>query len=232
MIRIRKSDERGHANHGWLDTYHTFSFADYYDPAQMSFRSLRVINEDRVAPGRGFGMHAHNDMEIVTLVLEGSLAHKDSLGNGSAIRPGDLQRMSAGTGIEHSEFNPSEREPVHLYQIWIMPERRGLPPGYEQKAFDTAARLNALQLVASPDGHDGSLVIRQDARLFLTTVDKDHTVAYPIKPGRALWLQILRGEAEVNGKRVSAGDGAAITDEAALQLKGAPGAECLLFDLA
>ena len=232
MMRIRKSVDRGHFNHGWLDTYHTFSFADYHDPEHVQFRSLRVINEDRVAPARGFGMHAHSDMEIITLVLEGALEHKDSLGNGSVIRPGDLQRMSAGSGIEHSEFNPSEEEAVHLYQIWLRPRRLGLPPSYEQLAFDHEARINALQLVASPEGSSGSLTIRQDARLFLSDVENGGSVSYRIKPGRGIWLQVLSGAARANGMELSAGDGAALTDESALELSGAPDASCLLFDLA
>ena len=171
MIRVRRASERGHFDHGWLDTYHTFSFSRYYDPRQMGFRSLRVINEDRVAPGRGFGTHPHEDMEIVTYVLDGALAHRDSLGTGSTIRPGELQRMTAGTGIMHSEFNPSETEPVHLYQIWLLPEREGLEPSYEQRAFPEEERHNRLRLVASPDGRDGSLTIRQDARLYLGSLD-------------------------------------------------------------
>src|SRR6516164_11143998 len=170
MIQVRKAVERGHFDHGWLNTYHTFSFADYYDPAQLGFRSLRVINDDRVAPGQGFGMHGHRDMEIVTYVLDGALEHRDSMGNGSVLRPGELQRMTAGTGIRHSEFNPSDREPVHLYQIWLLPERRGLQPGYEQKAFPEAERQGTLRLVASPTGERGSLTIRQDARLYLATL--------------------------------------------------------------
>ncbi|HLX63618.1 MAG TPA: pirin family protein [Planctomycetota bacterium] len=232
MITIRKSKDRGHANHGWLDTYHTFSFADYYDPAHESFRSLRVINEDRVAPGRGFGMHPHNDMEIVTIVLEGQLAHRDSLGTGSVIRPGDLQRMSAGTGIEHSEFNPSETQHVHLYQIWLKPSARGLMPSYEQKAFDENSRVNALQLVASPDGANGSLTIHQDARLYLSVIENGRTLPYAVQPGRAAWLQVLRGALDLNGIRLNEGDGAAIEKEREVALMGAHDAEVLLFDLA
>src|SRR3954468_6316392 len=206
MIRIRKSADRGHFNHGWLDTYHSFSFGRYYDPRFMGFRSLRVINEDRVVPGQGFGTHPHRDMEIVTYVLDGALAHKDSLGTGSTIRPGELQRMTAGTGITHSEFNPSEAEPVHLYQIWLMPEREGLEPSYEQRAFPEDERRNRLRLVASPDGHDGSLTIRQDARLYLGTLDGGREVSHELMPGRHAWLQVLRGDLTLNGMALSAGD--------------------------
>src|SRR6516164_8590307 len=176
MIQVRKAVERGHFDHGWLNTYHTFSFADYYDPAQMGFRALRVINEDRVAPGQGFGMHGHRDMEIVTIVLEGALEHRDSLGNGEVLRPGELQRMTAGTGIRHSEFNPSAKEPVHLYQIWLLPSQNGLQPGYEQKAFPREEQRDRLRLVASPDGRDGSLFIHQDAELYLASLAEGKTV--------------------------------------------------------
>ncbi|MHC5541935.1 pirin family protein, partial [Singulisphaera rosea] len=193
MIRIRKSSERGHFDHGWLNTYHTFSFGRYQDSRAMGFRSLRVINEDWVQPNQGFGTHPHEDMEIVTYVLEGGLAHKDSLGTGSVIRPGELQRMTAGTGITHSEFNASSTDPVHLYQIWLFPEREGLEPSYEQKEFPEGERHNRLRLVASPDGSDGSLTIRQDARLYLSTLDEGHEVAHAIEPGRHAWLQVLRG---------------------------------------
>src|SRR5215212_4223284 len=199
MIRVRKASERGHFNHGWLDTYHTFSFGRYYDPRQMGFRALRVINEDRVRPGRGFGTHPHEDMEIVTYVLDGALAHRDSLGTGSTIRPGELQRMTAGTGITHSEFNPSATEPVHLYQIWLLPEREGLEPSYEQKAFPEAGRRNRLRLVASPDGAEGSLAIRQDARLYLATLDGGRWILHDLAPSRHAWLQVLRGGVDVNG---------------------------------
>jgi redox-sensitive bicupin YhaK (pirin superfamily) len=232
MIRVRKAAERGHFDHGWLDTYHTFSFADYYDPAQMGFRSLRVINDDRVAPGQGFGMHGHRDMEIVTYVLDGALEHRDSMGNGSVLRPGELQRMTAGTGIRHSEFNPSDREPVHLYQIWLLPERRGLQPGYEQKAFPEAERQGTLRLVASPTGERGSLTIRQDARLYLATLLDGEAVAHTLEPGRHAWLQVLRGGAALGGRPLSAGDGAAVSEEEKLEIRGEDGAEVLLFDLA
>lgn len=232
MIRVRKASERGHFDHGWLDTYHTFSFGRYYDPRQMGFRALRVINEDRVAPGTGFGTHPHEDMEIVTYVLSGALAHRDSLGTGSTIRPGELQRMTAGTGIRHSEFNPSAAEPVHLYQIWLEPEREGLEPSYEQRAFPEEERLNRLRLVASPDGQDGSLVIRQDARLYLATLDGGREVRHELTPGRHAWLQVLRGGVGLDGLALSAGDGAAVGDEPGLAIRADGRSEVLLFDLA
>jgi redox-sensitive bicupin YhaK (pirin superfamily) len=231
MIRVRRSTERGHFDHGWLNTYHTFSFSGYYDPNHQGFRSLRVINEDWVAPGRGFDTHGHRDMEIVTYVLEGTLAHRDSLGSSGVLRPGELQRMTAGTGIEHSEFNPSEVEPVHLYQIWLFPERRGLGPSYEQKAFPVADRLNTLRLVASPDGRDGSLVIRQDARLFLASLTAGSGASHPLAAGRHAWLQVLRGGVEINGIALAAGDGASATDESGLSLRALDASEVLLFDL-
>jgi len=232
MIAVRPSKDRGHLNHGWLDTYHTFSFADYYDPAQMGFRSLRVMNEDRVAPGMGFGMHGHRDMEIVTYVLSGALEHKDSLGHGEALRPGELQRMSAGRGIRHSEFNPSADQPVHLYQIWLLPRESGLEPSYEQKAFPAAERHNRLRLVASPAGDDGALTIQQDARLYLATLDADASVAHELPAGRHAWLQVLRGSVELNGKPLATSDGAAISNESHLTIKATAPAEVLLFDLA
>jgi redox-sensitive bicupin YhaK (pirin superfamily) len=232
MIQIRKAAERGHFNHGWLDTYHTFSFSDYYDPDHMGFRALRVINDDRVAPGQGFGMHGHRDMEIVTYVLDGALAHRDSLGNGSVLRPGELQHMTAGTGVRHSEFNPSDTEGVHLYQIWLLPDRRGLTPGYEQKAFVEEERRGKLRLVASPTGECGSLLIHQDARLYLATLPAGETVSHTLKPGRHAWLQVLRGRAALNGVALAAGDGAAISEEQNLQITGQEEAEVLLFDLA
>ncbi len=232
MIQVRGSAERGHFDHGWLDTYHTFSFGDYHDPRQMGFRALRVINEDRVQPGQGFGTHPHRDMEIVTYVLEGALSHRDSLGTGSVIAPGELQRMTAGTGIRHSEFNPSETDPVHLYQIWLRPERPGLEPGYEQKSFPESERRNQLRLVASPDGQDGSLTIRQDARLFLGLLDEGAEQTHALPDGRSAWLQVLRGEVLLNGVPLSAGDGAAVTDETTLTLLATESAEVLLFDLA
>jgi redox-sensitive bicupin YhaK (pirin superfamily) len=232
MIRIRRAAERGHFNHGWLDTAHTFSFSDYYDPAHMGFRSLRVINDDRVMPGQGFGMHGHRDMEIVTYVLEGALEHKDSMGHGSIIRAGELQHMTAGTGVRHSEFNPSDRDWVHLYQIWLLPERAGLRPSYEQIAVAESDKHGRFRLVAAPDGADGSLTIRQDARLYLASLSPGQAVAHPIEGSRAVWLQVLRGKVHVIGNDLSAGDGVAITDEKAVAVQATAPAEVLLFDLA
>src|SRR5437016_2175518 len=193
MMTVRQAKARGHADHGWLDTYHMFSFADYYDPAHMGFRSLRVINEDRVQPGQGFGMHGHRDMEIVTYVLEGALEHRDSLGNGSVLRVGELQHMTAGTGVRHSEFSPSDKEWVHLYQIWLLPERTGLEPSYEELALSDDEKRGRFRLVASPDAADGSLSIRQDARLYLATLRPGESVSDEIQRGRSAWLQVLRG---------------------------------------
>lgn len=232
MIQVHKAAERGHFNHGWLDTYHTFSFADYYDPAHMGFRSLRVINDDRVQPGQGFGMHGHRDMEIVTYVLDGALAHRDSMGNGAVLRPGELQRMTAGTGVRHSEFNPSDTEWVHLYQIWLLPEQKGLQPSYEQKAFAEEERRGSLRLVASPSGEHGSLTIRQDARLYLSTLQAGEAVAHVLKPGRHAWLQVLRGQVTLDDHPLAAGDGTAVSDEERLEIMGHNDAEVMLFDLA
>jgi redox-sensitive bicupin YhaK (pirin superfamily) len=232
MIRIRKAADRGHFDHGWLDTYHTFSFADYYDPAHMGFRSLRVMNDDRVQPGQGFGMHGHRDMEIVTYVLDGALAHKDSMGNGSTIKAGQLQRMTAGTGVRHSEFNPSPSEEVHLYQIWLLPDTMGLRPGYEELALNAAEKSGRFRLVASPDGAEGSLTIHQDARLYLATLSPGQSVAQDIEPGRGGWLQVLRGDINLAGKTLSAGDGAAVTDESAISVQAVTASEVLLFNLA
>ncbi|MGD9647238.1 MAG: pirin family protein [Pirellulales bacterium] len=231
MILVRKAAQRGHANHGWLDTYHTFSFADYYDPAQMGFRALRVINEDRVAPGQGFGMHGHRDMEIVTYVLSGALKHQDSLGNGEVLRPGEFQRMSAGTGIRHSEFNPSADEPVHLYQIWLLPSEQGLQPSYEQKAFAADERHGRLRLVASPDAADGSLAIHQDARIYLATLGAGDAVDHPLAAGRFGWLQVLRGDVRVNGTAADTSDGLAISDQSQVTIAADGPAEVMLFDL-
>jgi redox-sensitive bicupin YhaK (pirin superfamily) len=231
MIRVRKAAERGHFDHGWLDTYHTFSFGDYYDPAHMGFRSLRVINDDRVRPGRGFGMHGHRDMEIVTYVLDGALEHRDSMGNGSVIRAGGLQRMTAGTGVRHSEFNPSATEWVHLYQIWLLPRRQGLKPSYEELAVGEG-QPGRLRLVASPDGAAGSLTIHQDARLYLASLLPGQSVAHDVEPGRAAWLQVLRGGVNALGHDLAAGDAVAVTDESAVPVQAAVPSEVLLFDLA
>ena len=233
MITIRKSDERGHFDHGWLDTRHTFSFADYWDPAHVNFRALRVLNEDRVAPAAGFGTHGHSDMEIVSYVLSGRLAHKDSLGTGSTIVPGDVQYMSAGTGVKHSEFNDSKSDPVHFVQIWIVPDRRGYAPRYAQRPFTDAEKRGKLRLVASGTGDDGSISIRQDVNLYATILGGESRVSLEIAPGRHLWVQALRGEAEVNGHRLSTGDGLAASDETSFTLNGAGAeAELLVFDLA
>jgi len=232
MITIRKSSQRGHANHGWLDTYHTFSFANYYDPDNMGFRDLRVINEDWVDGGRGFGTHPHRDMEIITYVLEGALEHRDSMGNGSVMRPGDVQRMSAGTGVAHSEFNASETEKVHLLQIWILPEQRGIEPSYEQKHFPDDEKRGLLRLIASRDGRDGAVRINQQAELYAAILDPGQSATFELRSGRHAWVQAVRGAVEVNGIRLEAGDGAAVSDESLLELTGRESAELLLFDLA
>jgi len=232
MINIRPAQDRGHADHGWLKTHHTFSFADYFDPQQMSFRSLRVMNEDVVAPGQGFGMHGHKDMEIVTYVLEGELEHKDSMGNGEVLRPGEFQHMSAGTGIRHSEFNPSETGPVHLYQIWLLPEKNGLSPSYSQRAFPEEGRTGRWQIVASKDGREGSLVIQQDATIELANLAVGSQLSKGLKTGRHAWLQVLRGAVTLNGTRLSTSDGAAVSEETELIVKASEPAEVMLFDLA
>jgi redox-sensitive bicupin YhaK (pirin superfamily) len=232
MIQIRKSDERGHANHGWLDTRFTFSFADYYDPKHVHFRTLRVMNDDRVAGGGGFPMHPHRDMEIVTYVLEGALEHRDSMGNGSVIKPGDIQYMSAGTGVMHSEFNASKTDPVHLYQIWMFPEKQGLKPTYGQKNFSEAEKQGKLRLVVSPDGRDGSVKIRQDNDLYATLLAKGETVKHELKPERHAYVQVALGSVLLNGARLDEGDGAAISNEKTVELTGEKNAEVLLFDLA
>jgi redox-sensitive bicupin YhaK (pirin superfamily) len=233
MIQIRPAKERGHANHGWLDTYHTFSFSDYYDPKHMGFRSLRVINEDWVKPGYGFPTHPHRDMEIITYVLEGSLEHKDSMGTGSVIRPGEVQKMSAGTGVRHSEFNHSEHEPVHLLQIWILPEKEGLKPMYEQKTIPAEEKQGKLRLVGSPKGGNGTVTISQDVELYATALSAGQTVEHALEKDRYAWLQVARGEITLNGQKLKAGDGAAITAELKLQLAGVgDSSELLLFDLA
>jgi redox-sensitive bicupin YhaK (pirin superfamily) len=232
MIKIRRSAERGHFDLGWLNTYHTFSFDRYYDPAHMAFRSLRVINEDRVQPGRGFPTHSHRDMEIITYILEGELEHKDSMGTGSVIRPGDLQRMSAGTGVAHSEYNPSDLESVHLLQIWIIPEKEGLPPSYEQISFDRDELQSKLRLIASPEGREGSVTIHQDAQVYATTLELNESVTHQVEPGRYSWVQVARGALKLNDNYMKQGDGAAVSDESSLTLVGTEPAEALLFDLA
>lgn len=232
MIRIRRSEERGRANHGWLDSRFSFSFADYQDPEHMGFRSLRVINDDRVAPDSGFPTHPHRDMEIVTWIVEGALAHKDSTGSGSTIRPGDVQRMSAGTGIAHSEFNPSKTEPTRLLQIWILPERRGLKPGYEEKHVPESERRGRLRLIASRDGREDSVTIHQDASIFAGLFAKGDRVRHDLAPGRHAWLQVVRGDVRLGEHELREGDGAALSEEPVVELEARGDAEVLLFDLA
>ena len=232
MIHVRRSAERGYFDHGWLKTYHTFSFAGYQDPRHRGFRALRVINEDRVGPGRGFDTHGHRDMEIVTYVMSGALEHRDSMGHGEVLRPGEFQHMSAGTGIEHSEFNPSPDESVHLYQIWLFPREKGLVPSYSQQSFPASERQGRLQLVASSDGRDGSISIQQDASIFLAVLDDEGTVSHQLKNGRSAWLQVVRGEVDLNGQSLAAGDGAAVSEETSLAIRGRSPAEVMLFDLA
>jgi quercetin 2,3-dioxygenase len=231
MIQIRKAEERGHANHGWLDTWHTFSFASYYDPEHMGFRSLRVINDDTVMGGGGFGTHPHRDMEIITCVLAGALEHKDSMGHGSIIKPGEVQYMSAGTGVEHSEFNHSAKDPVHLLQIWIVPEKKSLPPAYGQKSFTDVLQAGRLVPVASPTGHDGSLKIRQDVELLLGKLNAGDKASYELKPNRYAWLHVASGMVGLGNLELKAGDGAAISGEKSLELAGKESAQVLLFDL-
>ena len=231
MIVKRAAEDRGHAQHGWLDSRHTFSFSDYYDPRHMGFRGLRVINEDRVAPGQGFGRHSHRDMEIISYVLAGALEHKDSMGTGSVIRPGDVQRMSAGTGVAHSEQNASRTEPVHFLQIWIMPSRAGIAPGYEQKSFPPAERQGRLRVVAAPDGREGSVTINTDAVVYAGLLDRGQSAQLPLGSGRHAWVHVARGQARVNGLALAAGDGAALSDEKQVQIEGVDAAELLVFDL-
>ncbi|MGB7443636.1 MAG: pirin family protein [Coleofasciculaceae cyanobacterium] len=231
MITVRKAQERGHANHGWLDSYHTFSFANYYDPKQMGFRSLRVINEDRVSPGAGFGTHGHRDMEIITYVLSGALEHKDSIGNGSVIRPGDVQRMSAGTGITHSEYNHSQNEPVHFLQIWLLPEGKGNSPSYEQHNFSLAKEPGKLRLVASKDGKNGALSVGQNVELYAALLQKGDRITHSLEPQRYGWLQVARGKVTLNGVSLNIGDGAAMSEETDIVIEATTDTEILLFDL-
>jgi quercetin 2,3-dioxygenase len=231
MITIRPAADRGQTKLDWLDSRHSFSFGDYYDPAHNQFRSLRVLNDDWVAPGTGFGMHPHRDFEIMTYVVSGALEHKDSLGTGAVVRPGEVQRMTAGTGVLHSEFNPSATEPVHLLQIWLTPERRGLKPGYEQKAFPESDRRGHWRLVASHDGRDGSVTIHQDADVCATLLEPGESATYSLSPGRHAWVQVARGAATLNGRPLVAGDGAAVSEEP-LKIVATESAELLLFDLA
>jgi hypothetical protein len=227
---IRRANERGHAQHGWLDTYHTFSFADYYDPNWMGFRSLRVINDDLVMPGMGFGTHPHRDMEIITYVLSGALQHKDSMGNGRIIRPGEVQYMAAGTGIEHSEFNPSQDEAVHLLQIWIVPERKGLKPRYGEKSMEEAP-TGRFHLVVSKDGRDGSLAINQDASLLLAKLNAGDQVSHLLQPKRHAWVHLAEGELKLGGDTLKSGDAAALSEEQKVELAATKPSQVLLFDL-
>jgi redox-sensitive bicupin YhaK (pirin superfamily) len=232
LLTLRPARERMHTQIGWLDSHHTFSFAEHYDPRYMGFRALRVINEDRVAPGRGFGTHPHRDMEILSYVLEGALMHQDNMGTGSIIKPGDVQRMTAGTGVLHSEANASEREPVHFLQIWLLPESGGLKPGYEQRAFPPDARKGRLTLVGSRDAREGSVTIHQDVDLYSGALDAGDLVVHALKPGRHAWVQMTRGAVTLNGQTLNAGDGAALSEEAAIQIEASAPSELLLFDLA
>jgi redox-sensitive bicupin YhaK (pirin superfamily) len=231
MLTIRKSDDRGHFNHGWLNTYHTFSFSRYYDPQHMGFRALRVINEDFVAPGKGFGSHPHDNMEILTYIVQGALEHKDSLGTGSVIKPGDIQRMTAGTGITHSEFNPSKSEPVHLLQIWLEPAQEGHKPSYDQKHFSEADRKDRLRLIASPDAADGSIKVTEDIRLYASLLSEGKKVSLDLKPGRHAWVQVVQGPIRVNDLTLESGDGAAVSDESRLEIAAGADSEFIVFDL-
>lgn len=231
MLEIRHAEERGAANFDWLNSKHSFSFGHYHDPKHMGFGSLRVINEDRVQPGRGFDTHSHRDMEIISYVLEGALEHKDSMGNGSIIRPGDVQRMTAGTGVRHSEFNQSKSEVVHFLQIWILPEKEGLKPGYEQKTFSEEEKRGKLRLVGSRDGRDGSVTIHQDVELYATRLGEGDETTHQLSTGRKGWVQVARGRAEINGMALQVGDGVALADETGITLRGMSNAEILLFDM-
>jgi hypothetical protein len=231
MIKVRKANERGHFDFGWLNTYHTFSFGDYFDRDNMNFRSLRVINEDFVQPGQGFGTHGHRDMEIITYILRGGLEHKDSMGNGSVIYPGEVQRMSAGTGVLHSEFNHAKDEVVHLLQIWILPERKNIEPSYEQTFFSDEEKKGKLRLIASPNGSDGSVTIHTDAKLFASLLEEGDEVIYELQTGRHAWIQVARGAVEVNGVSLNQGDGASVSDETEIKIVGKESSEILLFDL-
>jgi len=232
MLTIRPAGERGHADHGWLNSYHSFSFADYHDPGHMGFRSLRVINEDRVAPGQGFGTHGHRDMEIISYVLEGSLQHKDSMGTGSVIRPGDVQRMSAGTGVLHSEFNASKSEEVHFLQIWVLPAKMGIAPGYEQKTFPREEKQGRLRVVASPDAREESVTLHSDAVVHAGLFAKGEAFELQLPRGRHAWAQVARGKVRLNGRELEVGDGVAISDEPVVRVEGVDDAEVLVFDLA
>jgi quercetin 2,3-dioxygenase len=232
MKTIRRGSDRGHANHGWLNSYHSFSFGDYYDPQHMSFRDLRVLNDDQIVAGNGFGTHPHRDMEIITYVLEGAIEHRDSMGNGAIVQAGDVQRMTAGTGVTHSEFNPSSTVMTHLLQIWIMPEQMCLEPSYEQKNFSPADKQNQLRLVASSDGRDGSVLIHQDVDLYASLLAPSESLAIDLNPARYYWLHVARGQVMVDGKKLGGGDAIGLSQESQLMLNGQENAEILLFDLA
>jgi redox-sensitive bicupin YhaK (pirin superfamily) len=231
MMKIRRAHERGHADHGWLDSHHTFSFAGYHDPAHMGFRNLRVLNDDRVEAGRGFGTHGHRDMEIVSYVLEGALEHRDSMKNGSVMRPGDVQRMSAGRGVMHSEMNASRTEPVHFLQIWMLPSKAGIDPGYEQKHFSEADKRGRLLLVASPDGRDGSVTVHTDARLYAGLFTEGESATHTLPEARHAWIHVAKGRARVNGTELAAGDAVALSQEPSAHIEGVADAEILVFDL-
>lgn len=232
MITLRKSEERGHVDHGWLDTYHTFSFATYHDKKWMGFRDLRVINQDKVIASEGFGTHGHENMEIVTYVYEGALEHKDSMGTGSVLRPGYVQRMSAGTGVTHSEFNHSKDEDLRLLQIWILPAKKGIEPAYEEKNFKDEMKKNNLRLVVSPNGKEGSVTVNQDTSIYASLLDEGKTVTHTLQKGRGAWVQLVKGALDLNGKTLNAGDGAAVEDEKEIKLSAKKNSEFLLFDLA
>jgi len=232
MLTLRRAADRGHADHGWLNSYHTFSFADYFDPAHMGFRSLRVINDDTVDGGQGFGTHGHRDMEIVSYVLDGRLEHKDSMGTGSVLKPGDVQRMSAGTGVRHSEFNGSQTDPVHFLQIWIVPNKQGVAPSYEEKHFDEASRRGQLRLIASPDGAEGSVRLHADARIRAALLGAGENLEYVVPPGRHTWVHVARGDLNIQGQRLTSGDAVSTSDEATLKFEATQDSEVLLFDLA
>jgi hypothetical protein len=231
MLQIRKGNDRGLADYGWLKSYHSFSFAHYYDPEHMGFGPLRVINEDRVSPGRGFGTHGHRDMEIISYVLSGSLAHKDSMGNGSALRYGDVQRMSAGTGVTHSEYNHSDKDSVHFLQIWVEPNVKGIAPSYEEKHFDAESKKGRLRLIASPDGRDGSVLIHQDASIYASILNDDDQIRHELAPGRIAYLHVVQGKVSANGTELGSGDALKVSGESALTLTQGEKAEVLLFDL-
>jgi redox-sensitive bicupin YhaK (pirin superfamily) len=231
MIEVRRASKRGHAQHGWLESYHTFSFAGYHDPKYMGFRALRVINEDRVQPGRGFDPHSHRDMEILSYVIDGALEHKDSMGTGSVIRPGELQLMRAGTGVTHSEYNPSKSDPVHFLQIWVIPDREGLEPAYDQRSFPEDERRGKLRLMASPDGADGSVLVHQDLSLYATLLERGDAVEHRVSPERHVWVQVVKGRLDVNGQMLSDGDGVAIASEPVVTLSAAAPSEALLFEM-